>query len=111
MGGGYAIESPVTYDRYRDVDIVFLTKDGYRIELVSPRGKESVVGKLITRIGNSPYHICYEVDNLDETVDTLRHEGYVICSERNVAPALDNREAIFMINHNVGMIELVEKVE
>jgi len=33
---GYRIEQETVYDDYRQIDICFLEKDGYRIELVCP---------------------------------------------------------------------------
>ena len=40
---GYAREGDWTHDQIRKVDILFLEKDGYRIELVSPYAVDSVV--------------------------------------------------------------------
>ena len=55
---GYNLEQNNVYDEFRDIDICFMIKDGYRVELVSPRKQTSIVGELRKKIGNSPYHIC-----------------------------------------------------
>lgn len=41
-------------DEIRKVDILFLQKDGYRIELVSPYAPDSVVSGLIRTYKNAP---------------------------------------------------------
>ena len=44
---GYEREGGWTHDEVRRVDILFLQKDGYRIELVSPYTADSVVSGLL----------------------------------------------------------------
>ena len=53
---GYIAEGEWTHDEIRKVDILFLQKDGYRIELVSPYAPDSVVSGLIRTYKNAPYH-------------------------------------------------------
>ena len=43
---GYVRQGEVTNDTYRKVDILFLEKDGYVVELVSPNAPDSVVSGL-----------------------------------------------------------------
>ena len=54
---GYIAEGEWTHDEIRKVDILFLQKDGYRIELVSPYAPDSVVSGLIRTYKNAPYHL------------------------------------------------------
>lgn len=106
---GFKVEQEMIYDDYREIDICFLNKEGYRIELVSPRNADSVVYGLRKKIGNSPYHICYEVDNLEESIKVLGKLRFVVCQEPHAAKALGNRKVAFLINSQMGMIELLEK--
>ena len=105
---GYVISSEKTYDDYRKVDIVFLTKDALCVELVSPTCEESVVSGLMSRYKNSPYHICYETDDIEATGNTLMNNGYVAIDEPTPAPAIEGRRVQFFMNGQLGMIELVE---
>ena len=105
---GYAEEGGAVYDDWRDVDICFLLKDGYRIELVAPRGKNTAVGELRKKIGNSPYHICYEVYDLDKAISACGKEHFVIWQEPHEAAALDRRRVAFLLNGQMGMVELLE---
>ena len=108
---GYVSTSETVYDEYRGVDIVFMSKDGYVIELVSPKGKESTVSGLFKRFGNSPYHICYETDDLDGQIQILTESGYVMWEEPHPAVAISNKKVCFLVHPYIGMIELVEKGE
>ncbi len=106
---GYEVEQDVVRDEYRGIDIVFLTKDGYRVELVSPYTKDSVVYDLRKKMGNSPYHICYEVANLDESMEALMQQRFVVSQEPHEAVAIDGRRVCFMVHGQMGIIELVEQ--
>lgn len=105
---GYVVVQNKIFDAQRGIDIVFLSKDGYLIELVSPITPESVVADVIKRYGNTPYHICYEISDLEAEIERLRNERYVVCSEPNVALACGGRRVCFLIHPFLGMVELVE---
>ena len=105
---GFTLTKDIVLDEYRQADICFLEKDGYVVELVSPVSKDSVVAQLMKDLGNTPYHICYETENIEEEVNSLQEQHYVVCSEINSAPAIDNKKVCFMINPHIGMIELLE---
>ena len=105
---GYRLTREPVLDEYRQADICFLEKDGYVVELVSPVSRESVVADLIKRLGNTPYHICYETEDMEEDLARLREQHYVMCSELHEALALDGRRVCFLIHPYLGMIELLE---
>ena len=107
---GYGVEQETVRDEFRRVDIVFLVKDGYRIELVSPYDSTSVVAGLLARTGNAPYHVCYEVADLDTEIERLRDAHYVVSSEPAPASACDGARVAFLVHPYLGMIELLEKV-
>lgn len=105
---GYTIVQDRVYDERRGIEIVFLDKDGYSIELVSPVKPESVVSELVRRLGNCAYHVCYETDDIEVEIEKLRDDRFVVCSEPMVAPACGGRRVCFLIHPFMGMIELVE---
>ena len=102
----------VTQDTVRDegygVDIMFLQNGETVIELVSPISDESVVKPLMKRQKNSPYHICYECEDLEAAIDELRAKGFVAWADPHVAPALGKSRVCFLIHPHAGMIELYE---
>ena len=107
-GLGYVVTQATMLDEFRQVNICFLEKDGYVVELVSPASKESVVSDLMKKVGNTPYHICYETDDFEGDVARLQEQHYIISSERHEAPAIQGRDVCFLIHPFMGMIELVE---
>lgn len=105
---GYRAETETVRDDIRKIDICFLIKDRYRIELISPAAEDSVVSGLIRKIGNSPYHICYVSDDFEADIETLKQNGYIMIDRPTPAPALGRRRVVFFIHMHVGMIELLD---
>ncbi len=108
VSAGYTVKKNAVYDNYREVDIAFLERDGYTIELVCPKTATSVVADLVKRYKNSPYHICYISDDFQKDVENLIGGGYRLIDEPTPAPALDGKKVCFLMNPFVGMIELLD---
>ena len=104
---GYQIEQETVYDDIRKVDICFLVKDGYRVELVSPVSPDSVVAGLIKKYKNAPYHVCYETDDPETALAKLRADGFLAIDTPTPAPALGGRRVQFFTSAVAGMIELI----
>ena len=88
--------------------IGYLVKKMDKAVKVSPASKESVVFDLMKKMGNTPYHICYETEDMDAQIAALLAEHYVICSEMHEAIAIAGKRVCFLIHPFIGMIELVE---
>lgn len=106
---GYKQKTNVVVDEDRKIDICFMTKDGYCIELVSPRCKDSVVYSLQKKYGNSPYHICYISKHMEMDVEKLCNQGYVKYDEPREAIAFSGNKVCFLIHPYLGMVELLEE--
>jgi len=106
---GYKCVENKIVDKKRKVIIQFIKNGYYLIELVAPLGKESPVTNLLKKQGNSPYHICYETDNLEKEIKDLDDDGFVIISDLLKAPAINNKKVIFLYKKEIGLIELVEE--
>ncbi len=59
----------------------FFPVEGTRIELVHPMGGEGPIGKYLEKRGGGLHHLCFETDDLDGDVATLRAKGWVFLSE------------------------------
>ena len=105
---GYQIIQETIYDDIRKVNICFLQKDGYCIELVSPASEDSVVSGLMKKYKNCPYHICYETEDFEKDYMTLVSDGFTAIDELTPASALQNREVVFLMSPLIGMIELIK---
>ncbi len=104
---GYDCVSSIIYDQYRNIDICFLQNGELCVELVCPKSGESVVSGLLKKIGVSPYHICYIVEDIDKTAETLRAWHYIPMGEVMPAPALHNSPAAFFYHRQLGILELI----
>ena len=106
---GFVSTTP-TEDPIQKVIIVFLKKENSpTIELLEPLTIDSPVTKIIEKNGVMPYHICYEVDNINETINELRKDKFIPLSSPVKAIALENRLICFLFNKEVGLIELLQK--
>lgn len=104
---GYRQEQDTVYDSDRDVNICFLQKDGYRIELVSPVSEHSVVAGLLKKYKNCPYHICYEVEDYESASAALSAAGFLAIDTPTEAPALGGCKVAFFSSPAIGMVELL----
>ena len=57
----------------------------------------------------SPYHICYELDNINDGILKLKLKKFVPLSKPVPARALNDRLICFLYNRDVGLIELLQK--
>lgn len=107
---GYTFE-PVIDDTDRNVKLAFGMKDGYRIELVAPLDKkqESPVDQYLSNAIGTPYHICYESENLDAEIEELKSQGYKVVIEPKPAVAFGGKRVVFMMNIGFGLMEIVER--
>lgn len=103
---GYLVEQDTVRDEIRKVDICFLTKDGYRVELVSPFSEDSVVAGLLKKYKNAPYHICYESEDPGTAIRELTENGFAAIDTPTPAPALGGCNVVFLTSPVIGMIEL-----
>ena len=106
--GGYKRSASI-YDPIQNVNICWLTKENTpTVELLAPVDEKSPVNKTLEKVGVSPYHCCYVVDNLEEATAELRKQKYIMVSKPAEAVAFCGSRVCFLFNKNVGLIELVE---
>ena len=106
--GGYR-RSVSVFDPIQDVNICWLTKEGMpTVELLAPVDEKSPVNKTLEKVGVSPYHCCYVVDNIEDEVEELKKQKYIMISKPAEAVAFCGSRVCFLYNKNVGLIELVE---
>ncbi|MCR4901785.1 MAG: VOC family protein [Butyrivibrio sp.] len=106
---GFVVEQEKAYDELRKINISFIINGDYRVELIEPVDEASPMYPLLKRYKNTPYHICYEVENLEASIEQLSARGYTVMQAPLEAPCIENHRVAFLINSNLGIIELVEK--
>jgi len=101
---------PAVHDPLQRVIVQFWAQDGNdtSIELIEPVGDESPVAALL-RKGGGLAHLCYEVDDLEGTLNDVRQKGGIIISGPVRAAAFDERRIAFVILRGIGVTEFVEK--
>ena len=106
--GGYKRSASI-FDPIQNVNICWLTKEGMpTVELLAPVDEKSPVNKTLEKVGVSPYHFCYVVENLEDACAELRKQKYIMVSKPAEAVAFCGSRVCFLFNKNVGLIELVE---
>jgi methylmalonyl-CoA epimerase len=80
------------------------------IELLQPVGSEGVMAKFLEKRGEGFHHICYEVDDINAEVESLKAKGIEIIGEPT-----EGIEGLAVFLHPRGthgiLVELVEKKE
>lgn len=98
-------------DPVQGVRILFMeASDGGLVEILEPHGGASPVLRHLQR-GGGLYHVCFEVDDLDSTLQRFRDGvGAVVVCEPVPAPAIDGRRVAFVVTEDRDLIEFVEAV-
>lgn len=106
---GYEAGETVDDDTQR-TRICFLTKqDEVRIELVEPYEDNKTMQKMLAKRGVSPYHTCYEVDDVEREYAELIQHDWTALFKPVAAPAFGNRKICYFWNQETGFIELVNR--
>lgn len=105
--------SKVYCDTDRNVKIVFIKNmlNNLDIELIAPlnSGKSPVTDLLKEKKNvSNPYHICYSVKSIEKSIAILKKRGFVLTTFPAKAVALEGKNVVFLLNKEVGLIELVE---
>lgn len=96
-------------DELQNIKICFLDHDTMpRLELLAAVNENSPVVQILKKNGTTPYHICYTVPNIAETIKQLKKRHYIVVSKPKPACALDNHNVAFLYQQDVGLIELLE---
>ena len=103
--------SDIYDEEEQQAKIAFLMKEGFpKIELVAPlkEGEQSPVDTYLQKIGCCTYHVCYDVDDIEQAVEDLYdEEGFMPMFEPVESVAMDGHKICYLFNLHVGLIELV----
>ncbi len=106
---GY-VAGEIVNDNTQQTKICFLRKEGEtNIELVEPYEDNVTMQKMLSKRGSSPYHVCYEVDDIDVCYEEMLDNGFMPLFMPVEAPAFNNRKICYFSKRVIGLIELVSK--
>lgn len=83
--------------------------DGPVLELISPTDKASPVQGWVDRIRCGAYHVCYEVNDLEDAMSFLENRGSLLVYGPVPAIAFGLRRVVFLWGKKSGLVEILEK--
>jgi methylmalonyl-CoA/ethylmalonyl-CoA epimerase len=89
----------------------FFKVGNQKIELLEGLHEESIITKYIEKKGEGVHHIAFEVDNINQEIERLKQEGFVVLSDTPKQGA-DNKLVVFLhpkSAHGV-LIELCQEI-
>ena len=89
--------------------LAFGQLDGYRVELIAPMCSGSPVDMYLSKIGPTPYHICYRSADIEADIKELLANRYKVSIPLAPAIAFGNKRVVFLYSLSVGLIEIVEE--
>ncbi len=105
---GYEKLSDIIIDTSRGVKLLFINNGGIKVELISPIDDKSPVYAYLKKNGNTPYHICYLVRDINETIFILKKLKFKLIEKPKSAIAFNNKKVAFLYHIDYGVLELVE---
>jgi len=105
---GYT-SSEIYIDNIQNIKIVILEKhDSPIIELILPIGEGNPVNRFLGENSSTRlYHIAYSVEDINESIDFLRTNGFIPTMKVAPSVAFDNKPFIFFFSQSTGLIELI----
>ncbi len=80
---------------------------GSRIELLASAKEKSPIDSYLKKIGPTPYHICYETDDMEDSVNKLTEIGFTLISKPDISVPLKGT-VCFLYESEIGLIELIK---
>ncbi|AOZ99316.1 methylmalonyl-CoA epimerase [Flavobacterium commune] len=89
----------------------FFKTDTNKIELLAATNPESPIAKFLEKKGEGIHHIAFEVENIQEEVERLKSEGFVVLNEIPKKGA-DNKWVVFLHpkSTNGVLVELCQSI-
>lgn len=100
---------PLVVDEALGVKLRFLSlaQGGPLLELVCGLGDTSPVAQILQKSGVTLYHMCFEVNDIEQAFVLLKQQGYVAVSKRIPAKAFGDRLIQFLYHKDGGLVELL----
>lgn len=106
---GYSVSQTII-DPIQNVKIALLSKvDNPLIELVEATDDKSPVLGIISKVGVSAYHICYQTSDIEQTISELKKQRFLCMFKPVEAVAFGNRKICYLYHSDVGLIELLSE--
>ena len=89
--------SPYKFEEVESEGVMtsFFKTDANKIELLAATNQESSIAKFLEKKGEGIHHIAFEVTNINDEVQRLKAEGFVVLNEVPKRGA-DNKWVVFL---------------
>jgi methylmalonyl-CoA/ethylmalonyl-CoA epimerase len=90
----------------------FFKSDTSKIELLAATNEDSAIAQFIAKKGEGIHHIAFEVANIEEEIQRLKKEGFIVLNEIPKKGA-DNKLVVFLHpkTTNGVLIELCQTIK
>ena len=108
---GYRLISGPFDDPIQKVRVCFLaaaTTQEPVVELIAPLGDDSPIKRLLAK-GGGAYHLCYEVDGIENVIEQYKAKGCLVVSGPVPAVAFEGRRIAWLYTPARQLVELVER--
>lgn len=93
----------------RSLKTAFIQTGDSMIELLEPTSEKSTIAKYLEKRGQGIHHIALQVDNIKETMESLKQKGYKLLSDEPEKGAHGTKVAFLHPKSANGvLLELVE---
>ena len=83
FGGLLGLAKGARYDLPElGVSALFMPVGDSNLELLQPLGENSTVARFLERKGEGVHHICFEVDDIEASLEQFRREGATLIDEK-----------------------------
>lgn len=95
----------------QNVFITYLSNEStdHRIELVEPAGNPNPVENMLKTTPSVLYHVCYRVENFEESVERLKENGFYMVTEPFETTFEKGVWASHFFSQQWGLIEIIGK--
>jgi methylmalonyl-CoA/ethylmalonyl-CoA epimerase len=94
------------------VEAVLLDVGENHVELLAPLAADTPVGKFLAKNGPGLHHVAYQVQDIDETLASLKHAGLALIDERPRTGIRGSRVAFMHPRATAGVLtEIVQPAE
>ena len=103
--------SEIRTEPSQNVRICFLSKEGSpSMELVEPFNDDSPVSRMVKQSGTTPYHTCYEVNDINATIEELEEMNFRLLFEPIRSEAMEDGWFCYLFSPETGLIELYQRI-
>jgi methylmalonyl-CoA/ethylmalonyl-CoA epimerase len=106
---GYELISGPFDDPIQKVSVSFVSRGQGDpvLELVSPLGGDSPIGRIL-RSGGGPYHVCYQVPDINAAIEHLTENDSLLVSGPTPAVAFEMKEIAWVMTDAHLLVELLQ---